>query len=347
MASQSFSELILQWYDHSGRHDLPWQKNQTAYRVWVSEIMLQQTQVNTVIPYYLKFMQRFPNLKSLSKAPLDDVLHHWSGLGYYARARNLHRSAQIILEEHKGRFPQSITEIEKLPGIGHSTAGAILSLAMNQQATILDGNVKRVLTRFYAFNENLTKKSALDKLWYLADNLTPKNRCRDYNQALMDLGALICTRSAPKCTSCPLEHFCQAHQAGQETQYPIKKTSSKRPQKEIFVLILQDQKGNILLEKRPHVGIWGGLWSFPECNEQQQIKNICKQRFFCEVTKHTDLPVINHIFTHFELMIKPVKLSVRTSKNHVMDSDSLIWYNNKEKLPGGIPSPIAKILQLI
>jgi len=343
-----FHQHLLKWYDHSGRYDLPWQKNQTPYRVWVSEIMLQQTQVNTVIPYFNQFMRRFPSIKSLALAKNDDVLHHWSGLGYYARARNLHKTAKIIHHEHAGRFPKSVEKLEQLPGIGRSTAGAILSLAMNIPAPILDGNVKRVLTRFFTIPGWPGEAKTLKALWSTSEKLTPEHRCRDYNQAMMDLGALVCTRTNPSCHQCPLMSNCQAFQGDLISAFPFKKSQKKRPQKEITMLILQNTHGEVLLQKRPEYGIWGGLWSFPEKNDAHNIEQWCEQKFLYQTQQKRLLKPIKHIFSHFELTIHPVVLTVKTESHHqTMDSNTRVWYKSEDTLPGGIPAPISKLLTLL
>ncbi|OGO92656.1 MAG: A/G-specific adenine glycosylase [Coxiella sp. RIFCSPHIGHO2_12_FULL_42_15] len=345
LSETQFSKKVLTWYDKHGRHHLPWQKKQTPYRVWVSEIMLQQTQVSTVIPYYEKFMQHFPTLSSLAHAALDEVLQYWSGLGYYARGRNLHRAAQYIQTHHQGHFPTTLAELENLPGVGRSTAGAILSLSGNTSAAILDGNVKRVLTRCFAISGWPGKMDVLNQLWQLAEKYTPHLRCRDYNQAMMDIGALICTRTKPKCTQCPLNKHCLAYQQNQMEAFPNKKNQSAKPQKHTFMLILKNTHNEILLLKRPEHGIWGGLWSFPECNEQEKIMDLCQTHFHCQVTATQTLPEITHVFSHFTLKIAPLILNITIKKHFVMDSHHQVWYNLQQALPGGIPAPIAKLIQ--
>lgn len=346
-SARQFSQLILAWYDAHGRHDLPWQKNKTPYRVWVSEIMLQQTQVKTVIPFYRKFMRSFPSLKSLAQAPIDDVLSHWSGLGYYSRARNLHKTAEIISSQYKGRFPKTLEALESLPGIGRSTAGAILSLAMQTPATILDGNVVRVLAR-YSAQAGWPGDSAVRKqLWQIAAYFTPTTRCGDYNQAMMDLGSMTCARSKPSCQNCPINEGCEAYHDQTTHLFPEKKAKLKRPQKQVFMLVCENQHGEILLLKRPPSGIWGSLWSFPECDDEKAIKMLCQQRFHCQLLEHTFLPKFKHVFSHFELLISPIKLSVKSRMARAMDSNTQVWYNSSNVLPGGIPAPVEKLLQII
>lgn len=325
----AFSKKLLKWYELYGRHDLPWQKNQTHYRVWISEIMLQQTQVSTVIPYYERFMTRFPSVSALAKAPEDEVLSHWSGLGYYARARNLHKTAKIIVSDHKGKFPTTVEGMITLPGIGQSTAGAIISFAQQEKAVILDGNVKRVLSRYFAVDA--PKKD----LWPLATELTPSKNAHHYNQAIMDLGATLCTRTKPRCQDCPFIQTCAGYQTGNPTTYPVKidKTAQKkRPTKKVNLLIIQNAKKEILLLKRPSKGIWGGLWSFPE-NSYDEI----------DYTTIKTLEKITHQFTHFTLIITPIICKTREK----IREDNVFWYTLGEKLPGGIAAPVAKILETL
>lgn len=329
----TLQKAILKWFDKFGRHDLPWQKNTTPYRVWVSEIMLQQTQVTTVIPYYEKFMRSFPTVKSLANAPQDAVLHLWSGLGYYARARNLQACAKIVHEQYHGKFPSEIDKLVDLPGIGRSTAGAIASLAMQIRAPILDGNVKRFYARVFAISGWPGLPEVANKLWPLAEKYLPKNRAGDYNQALMDLGATLCTRSKPKCDQCPVLRYCEAHQLGKIAEFPGKKSLSKKPTRSTKMLIIYDAEGRILLEKRPEYGIWGGLWSFPE------------RALVAESSKTLSIEPIEHIFSHFKLIIHPVILPKKEAPLSVMENSEQIWYKLSDRLPGGVAAPIAKLLQ--
>ncbi len=341
----NFSEKLLDWYHQNGRHDLPWQKKPTPYRVWISEIMLQQTQVNTVIPYYRRFMKSFPSLKVLALADIDYVLSHWSGLGYYARARNLHKTAQIIYNYYHGRFPKSVDALAKLPGIGHSTAGAIASFSMKLPATILDGNVKRVLTRYYAIAGWPEKTTINKKLWRIAKNNTPQKDTHFFNQAMMDLGATICVKNNPKCDLCPLNHECQAHLQSQEREFPTrKKRKSPKPTKSIYTLLLEREAGCLLLEKRPPMGIWGGLWAFPECAIDEDVEHYCQKRFMLEIKLKRSWKPIIHQFSHFSLEINPLLIDIFLSSKSVMDSDSLIWYKLDQSLPGGIAAPVKQLL---
>lgn len=334
----NFATHLLHWYYKYGRHDLPWQKNPTPYRVWISEIMLQQTQVTTVIPYYQRFMKSFPSLKSLALANVDNVLSHWSGLGYYARARNLHKTAKIIHENYRSQFPKNVEALAELPGIGLSTAGAIASFSMQIPATILDGNVKRVLSRFYAIEDNTP-------LWELAKSNTPQKNAHHYNQAIMDLGATLCTRTKPKCMLCPFEKHCQAHQEHRETEFPIRKKSKQKPTKHTYLLLLRREEGDLLLEKRPPLGIWGGLWGFPECALDEKIESYCKKHFASRILNQQSWEIISHSFSHFSLEITPLLLDVSVSARCVMDSDARIWYKLGTSLPGGIAAPIKKLLK--
>ena len=264
-SAQQFSTQVVTWYHHQGRKHLPWQQNKTPYSVWVSEIMLQQTQVKTVIPYYQRFMASFPTISSLANADEDNVLHHWTGLGYYARARNLHKAAQLIDSEHNGLFPEDIAQVIALPGIGRSTAGAILSLSLNQHHPILDGNVKRVLARNYLV-EGYTGLAKFDKtLWPLSETLTPATDTGFYTQAMMDLGATVCTRSKPTCEICPVKTSCLAMASSQQADFPQKKPKKKIPERNTIMVIPRittTTSDSVLMEKRPPTGIWGGLWCF-------------------------------------------------------------------------------------
>ena len=342
---RAFSHAVLDWYDLHGRKDLPWQKKVTPYRVWVSEIMLQQTQVSTVIAYFERFMARFPDIAKLAAADLDEVLHLWSGLGYYARARNLYKTAQIIQDKHQGHFPDNVTALADLPGIGLSTAGAILSLGMHIPATILDGNVKRVLARVLAIDEWPGKPAVMDYLWSIATELTPKERVQHYNQAMMDLGAMICVRGQPRCDSCPLTTFCQAHQQHNVSAYPVSKPRKELPKKHAYLLALHNAKQEILLVKRPPTGIWGSLWSLPECSAPDELAKWCQQHFACDIHRLQLLPDITHTFSHFQLTMTPIKVQVKKFTAKVMEEDQFIWYNIKQAPEIGLPAPIMKFLR--
>lgn len=344
--SRGFSKTLICWYKQHGRFDLPWQKNQTAYRVWISEIMLQQTQVTTVIPYYQRFMQSFASVKKLALTDEDSVLTHWSGLGYYARARNLHKTAKIIHYDFRGRFPQTVDALEALPGIGTSTAGAILSFAYQLPTVICDGNVKRVLARMFAIDIPKQTTQAHKLFWQIAEQLTPKKDTHLYNQGIMDLGATLCTRSKPRCHECPFENSCQSHALNQESKFPVSKKKKANPTKHIHMLILQNSKGEILLEKRPPVGIWGGLWSFPECEIDINVTRWCQTSFDVKVLNTTELQVLHHKFSHFNLEISPLLIKVKQSHKKLFDYSQQHWYDARHDLPGGICSPVMKLLNI-
>ena len=345
--AKRFQTAVLNWYQDHGRHDLPWQHNPTPYRVWVSEIMLQQTQVSTVIPYFLRFMQRFNNVKKLALAPVDEVLALWSGLGYYARGRNLHKAAQIVHQQWHGRWPDDVATLMTLPGIGRSTAGAIISLAKNQPATILDGNVKRVLARYYAIAGWPGKKTVHDQLWTLAESLSPPQKAKQYTQAMMDLGATLCSRSKPNCPQCPLQKQCLAHAQQQPQLYPGKKPKTEKPCKRVFMLMIQDTLGQVLLCKRPNSGIWGGLWSFPETTELSSAVKHWQQQLSTTLENKKKLPPLKHSFSHYDLIITPIAYQLKRSNLTVCADEQRYWHSLNQDLPGGIPAPTNKLLKLL
>lgn len=340
--SANFAFTLLNWFDTHGRKNLPWQKDISPYRVWISEIMLQQTQVATVIPYFEKFMTAFPTVTLLAQADLDQVLHLWTGLGYYARARNIHKTAKIIVNEYDEFFPNEFDEMIKLPGIGRSTAGAILSIAFNTPFPILDGNVKRVLSRYHAIEGFTNDKDVIDKLWTLASEYTPTRRCGDYTQAIMDLGATVCTRSKPACEDCPVRLTCVAYGEDRTADFPQSRPRQKLPIRETQFLILQNEQNEILLEKRPLIGIWGGLWGFPEF-KAQEIAQYCQQKFECEVVSHKIGDLLRHTFTHFHLDITPIYVNVKNMTQKVMD-DLAIWCQPADLPKIGLPKPVLKLL---
>ena len=339
---QSFAARLLAWHARHGRHDLPWQKRRTPYRVWVSEIMLQQTQVAIVIPYYRRFMARFPTAQSLADAPQDEVLHLWTGLGYYARARNLQRAAQLIQAEHGGRFPRDFPAVAELPGIGRSTAGAILALALGQRHPILDGNVKRVLTRHAALGGWPGAKPVETKLWALAESLTPKTRVADYTQAIMDLGATLCTRSRPRCDECPVAADCRARVLGQQARYPGSKPRKPTPERATRMLMLVAE-GRVLLEKRPPAGVWGGLWGFPEIAVDADAQAWCRQHLGITPARITPWPVLRHSFSHFHLDIEPLELQLAAA-TVVRDSGALRWQKLATPPKLGLAAPVQRLL---
>ncbi len=349
LSPPDFQKRILTWFDKYGRKTLPWQQNKTAYRVWVSEVMLQQTQVNTVISYFNRFIERFPDIESLANASEDEVLHLWTGLGYYSRARNLHHSAKKIVVDFAGKFPETFSDLLTLPGIGRSTAGAISAIAFQKKAAILDGNVKRVLTRLFGITEWAGEKPVLEKLWEIAESLTPQKRVANYTQAMMDLGATICIRGKPHCEKCPLQTICIAHERGIEKKLPTAKPKKVLPVKQSTLFVLrQDEK--IILQKRASVGIWGGLWSLPELSgfvEENEISLFCRKIFNAIIRKIKRGEIFRHTFSHFHLDILPIFIEVNVAPAKIMDSDQQIWYNLREPPCVGLPAPIKKILESI
>lgn len=334
---------LLTWFDQHGRHDLPWQHPRDAYRVWVSEIMLQQTQVSTVIPYFTRFMQAFPDIRTLAEAQLDDVLHHWTGLGYYARARNLHRAAQLIRDEHGGVFPRDFAALLALPGIGRSTAGAILAQAYEQRYPILDGNVKRVLTRVYAIHGWPGEKAIENQLWNIAEVQTPQHRVAEYTQAIMDLGATVCSRSKPRCAACPLQPQCLAYATNCVNELPGKKPKKALPVRSTCMLLLYDANLSVLLEQRPPAGIWGSLWSFPECPVDSDPVQWSREHLHLHISHLQTLPSLRHTFSHFHLDITPVL--ARADSAGIMDTMQHIWYNNAHSTARGFPAPVKVLLE--
>jgi A/G-specific adenine glycosylase len=338
-----FAEVVLDWFERHGRKDLPWQRDATPYRVWVSEIMLQQTQVATVIGYFDRFMARFPTVESLAAAPVDAVLEHWSGLGYYARARNLHKAAQQIVREHGGEFPDDIDAVQALPGIGRSTAGAVLSLSRGAHHPILDGNVKRVLARYFAIDGWPGEKAVHDALWAKSERLTPAARAGEFNQAMMDLGATLCTRGKPACAICPLAETCVARRQGNPQAYPGKKPKREQPLKSCAMLILQNIDGAVHLQRRPPQGLWGGLWGFPELADADAARDWCRENGWRISDDARELPSFRHVFTHFRLDIQPLVQPVVAEPGVVADAQS-VWYKGGQP-PGGFAAPVSRLLK--
>lgn len=345
MTNPQFSAQLLTWFDQYGRKDLPWQQQPSPYQVWLSEIMLQQTQVSTVIPYYQKFTQRFSNIAALAHAPIDDVLALWTGLGYYARARNLHKAAKIMVDSHQGQMPETLDELIALPGIGRSTAGAIMALAHHQRFPILDGNVKRVLARYAAVDGWPGNKQIENKLWLIAEQYLPHERVANYIQAQMDLGATVCTRSKPDCTHCPINNHCQAYLSGNPTAYPSPKPKKVIPLRQAHWLIAQAISGELLLEQRPPLGIWGGLWSFPELENIEELTAICRHQFNLDVTQVKSLSYIKHVFSHFKLEIYPHLIRCEAHNNHIAENKNLAWYKISDALQLGLPAPVKSLIQ--
>jgi len=344
-ATPSFSSRILKWFKRHGRKDLPWQKNCTPYRVWVSEIMLQQTQVATVIPYYQKFMKRFPNIKQLAEADVDDVMQYWAGLGYYARARNLHKAAQRVMNEFRGRFPKEIEQVMSLPGVGRSTAGAILSLSGKQRYPILDGNVKRVLARHGAIEGWSGNKKIMDQLWLLSDELTPDKQVAEYNQAMMDMGATLCTRTRPACERCPVAMDCQALTRGLVDQLPTPKKKKTLPQRKTRMLVIEND-GSLLLEKRPPSGIWGGLWSLPECSVVTDVFTYCKSEIGFTVTESGSQECWFHTFSHYRLNVQARLLRAASNAAVIQDKSEYAWFNKNELDELALSAAVMKLMEL-
>ncbi|MDZ7924910.1 MAG: A/G-specific adenine glycosylase [Marinagarivorans sp.] len=365
--ARQFQKRVLDWYACHGRKHLPWQQSISAYRVWLSEIMLQQTQVETVIPYFERFVSHYPSVQSLAAAPLDHVLHLWSGLGYYARARNLHKAAIAVCEHFDGEFPRSVAALQTLPGIGRSTAGAIASLAYQQPAAILDGNVKRVLARHYAINGWPGQTATANQLWDIAEALAPNNSKKPndnraslqndnsaYSQVMMDLGAVVCTRSKPKCHECPLACSCQAYEQGTWANYPGKKLKKTLPVKHLYMLLLQ-VNNSTLLEERPSSGIWGGLWSLPELDDMAELTPLLKQRWPQYKTEGKAQPqaTLRHTFSHYHLDITPVVQPLKVTAvqapptNYIgakLEKRAELWYNPEQPQSIGLAAPVKKIL---
>ena len=342
----SFAERLLAWYDQHGRHDLPWQRDRSPYRVWVSEIMLQQTQVATVIPYFERFMARFPSVAALAAAPLDEVLHHWSGLGYYARARNLQAAACALMSQHGGEFPATVDEVASLPGIGRSTAGAILALSRGLQVPILDGNVKRVLTRLCAIEGDTSRGATLEELWRIAESLTPQERSAHYTQAIMDLGATLCTRSRPACVLCPLAASCIARAEGSPTRYPSRKQTRRIPERRCQMLVIRNPAGEFLLEQRPPAGIWGGLWSFPEIDSTTDAATACDRIAGEPAASLHHGTAFRHTFSHFHLDVSPVHIRVAGLGRHVLEDQRLAWYKPGQRALG-LAAPVKKLIDAL
>ena len=352
MPKATFAQQVLKWFAHSGRYHLPWQDHPDAYRVWISEIMLQQTQVNTVIPYYQTFMAQYPNIAALAKAPQDEVLHLWTGLGYYARARNLHRCAQIVQEQHQGQFPSSLEGLVALPGIGRSTAGAILSLGMGIRAPILDGNVKRVLCRYHAIEGWPDQPSVQKLLWPIAEAATPKIDFANYTQAMMDLGATLCTRSKPDCKLCPLRSDCKALAGDRVAELPHRKPKKALPRRSVYMLMCCNQKGEVLLEQRPATGIWGGLWSFKEFETLEALEAYSRAAFDDFVQAKEIWPVVKHTFSHFHLDITPVFMMAEPSPAAVMEPKAQLCYplqsmHSDSEHAVGLAAPVKALLVLL
>jgi A/G-specific adenine glycosylase len=341
LAESPLANALLAWHSHAGRHDLPWQHSPTPYRVWISEVMLQQTQVATVIPYFQRFIERFPDITVLAGSPVDEVLHLWSGLGYYARARNLHRAALRIRDEHGGEFPQTFAAIAALPGIGRSTAGAILALSRGARFPILDGNVRRVLSRYFGVDGTRGDRAAEQRLWELAERCTPQARIADYTQAVMDLGATVCVRRRPLCVQCPLARGCMARRTGRQHELPAPRRVSARRRQRVFMVVALEGSGGVLLERRPEAGVWGGLWCLPQFTSATAAAAFIRNNLGAGTAQ--PLAAFEHAFTHFDLTITPLLVHA-PAPAAVVEEGSSLWYNIREPACVGLPAPISALL---
>lgn len=342
--SSPFGARLLAWYDRRGRKRLPWKRTRDPYRIWVSEVMLQQTRVATVIPYFARFVRRFPNVAALARAGLDEVLHVWSGLGYYARARHLHKAARQIATEHGGRFPRDFAAIARLPGVGRSTAGAILALAFGERHPILDGNVRRVLARYHAIGAPRNRRASEKKLWVLAQRHTPRTRVADYTQAIMDLGATVCLRTKPDCAHCPVRSGCRAHGLGAVQRYPVRTVRKSLPVHKVSMLLVRDDHGRVLLVKRPPAGLWGGLWGLPECTHTN-VRRWCRGNLDLDIRLQRSWAPFRHSFSHLHLDITPVPARVTGTGSCLMENAATVWYNLERPDARGLAAPVQRLLQ--
>ncbi len=340
-----FATALLAWFDRHGRHDLPWQHPRDAYRVWLSEIMLQQTQVATVVSYFERFVAALPELRALAAAPEDRVLALWSGLGYYRRARFLHRAAQLCVERHGGELPRDFDALAALPGIGRSTAGAILAQAHGLRFPILDGNVKRVLARYHGIHGHPGESAVEKQLWQHADAHTPAARVADYTQAIMDLGATVCTRSKPRCEACPLADDCIARRDGLTAHLPSPKPTKTVPVRATVMLILRDARGRVLLQRRGPQGVWSGLWSLPEAADIDAAWRDAQR--YARIDDAQALAPFTHVFSHYKLRIEPLLFDGATAPHAIADNPELRWCDASELAALGLPAPVRKLLQQI
>ncbi|MBK8745866.1 A/G-specific adenine glycosylase [Propionivibrio sp.] len=341
--ARAFSARLIDWQRQHGRHDLPWQNTRDAYRIWLSEIMLQQTQVGTVIPYYARFIERFASIEALAQAPLTTVLERWAGLGYYARARNLHRCAQTVVADHRGAFPSDLPLLNELPGIGRSTAAAISIFAFGKRAAILDGNVKRVLARCFGIDAPPGLAQTEKTMWSLADALLPKTHIEAYTQGLMDLGATVCTRSKPSCETCPLHAMCIARQENRQAELPVAKPGKVLPERETTLLLLTDGQ-RVLLERRPPAGIWGGLLALPEAGASGA--SALARRHGCRLLDTQRMPALKHSFSHFRLTIQTVRCSVEARASLAAEA-GWEWLAHSEIETAALPTPIRRLLRML
>lgn len=337
-----FPTRIIDWQKRHGRHDLPWQNTRDPYRIWLSEIMLQQTQVATVIPYYARFLAAFPTLGDLARAREDAVLALWSGLGYYSRGRNLLRAAQMIIEQFDGEFPQTFGDILALPGVGQSTAAAIGAFAFGKRRAILDGNVKRVFARYFGVVGFPGDKKVEGKLWSVANEALPKTNIEAYTQGLMDLGATICLRSRPLCLACPVEDSCVAKREGRIHELPAPRPKKAIPKK-LTTMLLIAHEGEVLLEKRPATGVWAGMWCFPELQNGASLRDTCRERYGLETKPLKPWDVLEHGFTHFKLSITPQPIVVQKKLSRAAEP-GVVWLSVDDALNAAIPKPVRMLL---
>ena len=347
MPAEDFAQRLIDWHRQAGRHDLPWQSDRAAYRVWVSEIMLQQTQVATAIPYFERFMARFPSADALAQAPIDQVLGSWSGLGYYARARNLHKAAQLVVSEHGGELPGNIDLLMTLPGIGRSTAGAILALSASQRHAILDGNVKRVLARHFGVHGWPGQRAVEQQLWSLSEACTPAEQVDVYTQAIMDLGATVCRRSKPACHACPLARTCVALEQGLTGELPGKRPQKSLPVRRSCWLVARRPDGRVLLEKRPPAGLWGGLWCLPEQVTGQPPEDWGRQHLGAKPARVAELEGFRHTFSHFHLDVSPVLLQMNQAPAANVAEAGQVWYKHGQSVESelGLAAPVQRLLE--
>lgn len=339
--AKRFAERVIEWQRRCGRRDLPWQGTRDPYRIWLSEVMLQQTQVSTVTPYYRRFLARFPDVQSLASATLDEVLELWSGLGYYSRARNLHGAALLVVQQHGGCFPRTREALAMLPGIGRSTAAAIAVFSRGAREAILDGNVKRVLSRCFAV-QDFPRSAMQEQLWTLADSLLPSKAIEAYSQGLMDLGSGVCTRSKPRCAHCPLATRCRARKLGMQSRFPAAVPRKPLPRRDT-IMLLALREGEVLLQRRAPTGIWGGLWSLPEFASSAEALRACEARLGLRLESHRKLEALNHRFTHFLLTITPLLCRAPAASRHAAEP-GMAWFSLERALQSSIPAPVRTLL---
>lgn len=342
---RDFSQLLLAWDNPLPGRGLPWVFEADPYKVWLSEVMLQQTQAATVVPYFLEFIDRFPNVVDLANASLDEVLQIWTGLGYYSRARNLHSASKLIRDDHEGQFPQNFEAILALPGVGRSTAGAICALAFGMPTPILDGNAKRVYARYFCVDDDKESQRSRN-LWNIASRCTPGLDCQKYTQSIMDLGATVCTPKRPKCDDCPVSLHCCAKLDNRTATLPLKKRSANRKTKSVVLVMATNEKGQLLLERRPAAGIWGGLWSFPEFHDEpDSIEHWFQQRYGFEIEVIEDWQEFHHEFTHFRLLITPLLVRIKTTVDNTTSLPDIDFISSSQPLNRGVPVPVNELIK--